>query len=67
MTRALDSQIVLLNHLDISTLYELLSGTKFVLLVFASKRLKPKLLSELKEIIPKDYEIGLIIFRDNLF
>lgn len=58
--RALDAEITLKDHPEISTLYEALSGTKFVLLVFASKRLKPKLLSELKELIPQDFAPYLI-------
>ncbi len=58
--RALDAEITLLNEPAVSTLYETLSGTKFVLLVFASKRLRPKLLAELKEVIPQDFATYLI-------
>ena len=58
--RALDAEITLFNEPAISTLYEILSGTKFVLLAFASKRLRPKLLAELKEVIPQDFATYLI-------
>ncbi|GAB5412163.1 MAG: FAD-dependent monooxygenase [Chlamydiales bacterium] len=58
--RALDAEITLLNEPAISTLYETLSGTKFVLLIFASKRLRPKLLTELREVIPQDFVTYLI-------
>ncbi len=58
--RALDSEIALKDHLGVSTLFEVLSGTKFVLLVFASKRLKPTLIAELKKSLPNDFAAYLI-------
>lgn len=58
--RALDAEVSLKDQLEISTLFEALSGSKFVLLVFASKRLKPKLLQELKELLPQDFVAYLI-------
>lgn len=58
--RALDSEIALKDYLEVSTLFEVLSGTKFVLLVFASKRLKPTLIAELKHSLSDRFAAYLI-------